>query len=415
MLAIIKYYLWLVKVKKTVVQTSKDLTSKLSMRKIILPVVLGLLVAGAMLYSNLTDVYFEQSTQGSYTWVDSNEDGQVQAGNEEEFTLVEVGAGGYDKITYKEVFSRINWYWYSWIWLLVSLIMVAVRDLGYMYRIRFLTDKQLSWRQSFEVIMLWEFSSALTPSVVGGSGVAIYLLHREGISVGRSSAVVMVTALLDELFYILMVPLIFVAVGTELLFPVSLEKEIFGIVLNTQGIFWVGYGFIVFLTLFILLAIIFFPRLFKFLLLKIFRIKFLQKWRYKVIQIGDDIINTSKELRGKNISYWLKAFIATLFSWTARYWVVNFLLLTVTPVGNHLLVYARQLVMWVIMLISPTPGGSGLAEVAFSGFLGDLIPIGLAGALALIWRLLSYYPYLFVGAFVLPRWLNRTAKNFKKK
>jgi len=70
--------------------------------------------------------------------------------------------------------------------------------------------------------------------------------------------------------------------------------------------------------------------------------------------------------------------------------------------------------MWVIMLISPTPGGSGLAEVAFSGFLGDLIPIGLAGALALIWRLLSYYPYLFVGAFVLPRWLNRTAKNFKK-
>ena len=395
------------------VESSRDLTNKLSVRKIILPVVLGLLVAGAMLYNNLTSVYFEQAVNGNYTWVDANDDGQVQTGDEEEFVFSETKSGDYNKITYKEVFSRINWHWYSWVWLLVSLIMVAVRDLGYMYRIRFLTDNQLSWRQSFDVIMLWEFASALTPQWVGGSGVAIYILHREGITVGRSSAVVMVTALLDELFYILMVPLIFIAVGTELLFPVSLEKEIFGVVLNTQGIFWVGYGFIVFLTLFILLAVIFFPRLFKFVLLKIFRIKFLQRWRYTVIQIGDDIINTSKELRGKKIGYWLKAFLATLFSWTARYWVVNFLLLTVTPVGNHLLVYARQLVMWVIMLISPTPGGSGLAEVAFSGFLADLIPLGLAGALALIWRLLSYYPYLFVGAFVLPRWLSRTAKNFK--
>jgi uncharacterized protein (TIRG00374 family) len=396
-----------------VVDSSKELTRKLSIRKILLPVLLGLLVAGYMLYNNVTEIRFEAFEGGSYVWQDTNEDGVAQLNDATEFVVVEQGTGAYQKISYKDVLSRINWHWHAWLWLFISLLMVVIRDLGYMFRIRFLTDYELSWRQSFDVIMLWEFASALTPSVVGGSGVAIYILNREGISVGRSSAIVMVTALLDELFFILMVPLIFVAVGTGLLFPVSLEKEIFGVVLNTQGVFWVGYGFIVCLTVFILLAIIFFPRLFKFLLLKIFRLKWLQKWRYKVIQIGDDIINTSKELRGKKPSYWIKAFVATLFSWTARYWVVNFLLLTVTPVGDHLLIYGRQLVMWVIMLISPTPGGSGLAEVAFSGFLSDFIPLGLAGALALIWRLLSYYPYLFLGAIVLPKWLNRTAKNKK--
>lgn len=395
------------------VDSSKELTRKLSIRKILLPVLLGLLVAGYMLYNNVTEIRFEAFEGGSYVWNDTNEDGVAQLNDATEFVVVEQGTGAYQKISYKDVLSRINWHWHAWLWLFISLLMVVIRDLGYMFRIRFLTDYELSWRQSFDVIMLWEFASALTPSVVGGSGVAIYILNREGISVGRSSAIVMVTALLDELFFILMVPLIFVAVGTGLLFPVSLEKEIFGVVLNTQGVFWVGYGFIVCLTVFILLAIIFFPRLFKFLLLKIFRLKWLQKWRYKVIQIGDDIINTSKELRGKKPSYWIKAFVATLFSWTARYWVVNFLLLTVTPVGDHLLIYGRQLVMWVIMLISPTPGGSGLAEVAFSGFLSDFIPLGLAGALALIWRLLSYYPYLFLGAIVLPKWLNRTAKNKK--
>ena len=32
------------------------------------------------------------------------------------------------------------------------------------------------------------------------------------------------------------------------------------------------------------------------------------------------------------------------------------------PVSDHLLLYARQLIMWVILLISPTPGGSGIAD-----------------------------------------------------
>ena len=53
----------------------------------------------------------------------------------------------------------------------------------------------------------------------------------------------------------------------------------------------------------------------------------MRRWRYDVIQIGDDIITTSKELKGKAANYWLKAFGATYVSWTARYLVVNFLIL----------------------------------------------------------------------------------------
>ena len=137
-----------------------------------------------------------------------------------------------------------------------------------------------------------------------------------------------------------------------------------------------------------------------------------------MIGVGDDIITTSEELKGKNTVWWAKAFASTYVSWTARYWVVNCLILAfanpanilVDGFGDHMLIYARQLVMWVIMLISPTPGGSGIAEFAFSGFLKDFIPLGLVGALALIWRLISYYPYLFVGALVLPRWIKATSQ-----
>ena len=63
------------------------------------------------------------------------------------------------------------------------------------------------------------------------------------------------------------------------------------------------------------------------------------------------------------------------------------------------------------MLVSPTPGGSGFAEFVFTRFLGEFLPVGPGkiGAvivmLALLWRLISYYPYLIIGVFIFPKWV----------
>jgi uncharacterized protein (TIRG00374 family) len=398
----------------------KDIVKKLSARKIILPVVLGLAVAAGLLYNNLTDLRYELVNEGecgNYTWVDENANGAVDLSREEEFELVDDCTGNYKQITYKDTLNSIDWTWYSSLWLLMALLAMAVRDLAYMYRIRVLTDNELNWRQSFHVIMLWEFASALTPSIVGGSGIAMFILHREKIKLGKSTAIVLVSALLDELFYITMVAIVLLAIGTGDLFPVNLQKTIFGTTFGTQGIFWIGYIFIFAMTTTILLGVFTAPRTLKYLLLQIFRLPLIRRWRYQVIEIGDDIITTSDELKGKPRIYWIKSFAATYASWTARYLVVNFLILAFVSFGesnrffiDQVIIYARQLVMWVIMLISPTPGSSGVAEFAFSGFLKEFIPIGLAGALALLWRLVSYYPYLFIGAIILPRWLRSTAK-----
>ena len=83
-----------------------------------------------------------------------------------------------------------------------------------------------------------------------------------------------------------------------------------------------------------------------------------------------------------------------------------------------LVVFARQLAMWSMMLVAPTPGGSGFAEYIFSNFLSDVIPVGAsiqvgtAAVIALLWRLVTYYPYLIMGVFILPKWLGRS---FRKK
>ena len=124
-------------------------------------------------------------------------------------------------------------------------------------------------------------------------------------------------------------------------------------------------------------------------------------------------MESSFELKKQPFLFWIKAFIATLLSWSSRYWVVNAILLAFYQVKDHFLIFARQLVTWIMMIISPTPGGSGFAEIILGRYISDSIPadpayIGsIALAIAIIWRIISYYPYLFIGASIVPGWIQR--------
>ncbi len=309
-----------------------------------------------------------------------------------------------------QVFRDVHWTWVTTFWIFIAILLMAVRHMAYMYRIRLLTDYQLSWRRSYQVIMLWEFASSITPSIVGGSAVALYIVNKEGISMGRTTAVVLITSLLDELFYIILVPVIIILVGYDKIFFRDADFAFFNTDIGMLGIFIAGYLFIILLQSIIVYGIFVNPRGVKWMLIKFSKLPFLRKWRKNAIDTGDQIIATSKELKGKSLLFWFKAFAATVFSWTARFWVVNAMILGFIAVNDHFLIYARQLVMWVIMLISPTPGSSGVAEFIFTDFLGEFIPAGLSPALALLWRLISYYPYIILGAIVLPGWIRRVYK-----
>src|SRR5665648_1279376 len=76
-----------------------------------------------------------------------------------------------------DVLSKLIFTWKSVFWLLIAWLCMVCRDLGYMIRIRILSANALSWRQTFKVIMLWEFTSAISPSTVGGTAFAVVFLH----------------------------------------------------------------------------------------------------------------------------------------------------------------------------------------------------------------------------------------------
>lgn len=313
--------------------------------------------------------------------------------------------------------KAVDWNATALFWLSMALLLFFVRDAAYVYRLRLLTEGKLSWRQAIQVIFIWEFASAATPSSAGGTPMAIYLLTKERISAGRSTAIVMLTIFIDELFFLIAVPLGFLLIGMETLVPANTAaSELVNDTLlrGLQGWFIVGFSIIFFYTILLGYGLFVNPLSVKRLLHKLFSTRLLKRWHKAAITTGTDIIIASGELRKKNVWFWAKAIMATLISWSARLLVVNCILMIFGGELDHLLVYFRQTVMWIIALVSPTPGGSGFAEIAYSAFLGDYSPKGLMGGVVLLWRLFTYYPYLFIGIILLQFWISRKFLKSKK-
>jgi uncharacterized membrane protein YbhN (UPF0104 family) len=61
-----------------------------------------------------------------------------------------------------------------------------------------------------------------------------------------------------------------------------------------------------------------------------------------------------------------------------------------------------------MMMVMPTPGGTGISEMIFMEYMKIFIPDGFVSLMTVIWRLFSYYPYLFIGAVILPGWIKKS-------
>jgi len=377
--------------------------------KVYLAIISGLIVTVFLIYSSLQATHFIKvpTNIGTHCWIDGNANHQLDANLEDDFRVCK--SGDYKKEQLSDLLKELNWTSTTFLWLALAVFCMFGRDLFYMIRIKLLTKHQLSWNASFYVILLWEFASALSPGVVGGASVAMFILNKENINLGRSTAIVMITALMDNLFFILLIPIVFLFVAPEVVFPThsSLDKSI-------AIVFWGGFS-VLFLVCFLLFLSIFIaPKTLGKLLLIICKLPFLKKFHPKVIQLDADIQTSSSVLKNESWKFWTFSFLATLGSWSCRYLVINCILAAFLPLtfSQHFFVLGKQLVLWLFMLVSPTPGGSGIAEFAFGELLGELSNSTLLIiALAVIWRLISYFPYLIIGAVILPKWLSRLSKS----
>lgn len=293
--------------------------------------------------------------------------------------------------------------------LIAAVIFVLGRDFGLSWRFRTITDGTLSWRRAFKVDIMCAFTSAITPSAVGGSALAIFYLNREGVDVGRATALTLTTLLLDELFFVVFCPVLMLLIPMSELFGTTADSIFLE---SISIIFWVVYAGIVAYTTLLFVGIIARPEWLEHVVLRLFSMRWLKRWYNPVSNMMANLRLTSAWVKTRGTRWWVNVFGATTLSWLSRYLVVNALFWGFVPAASAVLVFGRQFVVWVVLMVSPTPGGSGVSEWLFTNYYGDLMgDVSVALVLAMIWRVLSYYIYLIGGACLAPSYFTRKTKD----
>lgn len=285
----------------------------------------------------------------------------------------------------------------------LSLALIALfgRDFGLAWRFRALSECRLSWKSSAKVTMLCEFTSAITPTSVGGSALSMVFMNREGIKLGRATAITLTTLMLDEGFFMIFSPLLFLLIS---------PKELFGFAHGAAAhdlhiLFWIVYGVLCLITIILYIGIFKSPKTIALTLSKIFSLPVIRRWRKHIEELNANLISTSAELRDKPLKWWIAPLSATIISWLSRFAVVNALMLAFIPEADQLTVLGRQFIVWALLTFTPTPGGSGVSEMLFKTYYSDIVFGPIMMILAIIWRIFTYYIYLLIGFCMLPTFL----------
>lgn len=324
----------------------------------------------------------------------------------------------YDQFDLEE-WNAIKWTSHTSAWVGISLTMLVIRHLAYAMRLYILSEQDFSYKKCIELIFIWEFSSAVSPTSVGGSAVALFVLSQEKLSAGRTASLVFYTVVLDSAFFIFTLPILLAILGPMMIRP---GAETLADLSGWGTIFLLAYSFMALYALFIFWGLFISPTSVRKLLSVIARWRIMKRFRETVFAMGRDMVVASKHMRTKPFKWHAGAFLSTSVAWSFRFLLLSCLFIAFTDVGRDLFtqtaLYARLESMFVIIAFSPTPGGAGFVETLFNDFLDDFVAGNMTSALliATLWRGFTYYAYLLAGVIIIPNWIRGViARRAKEK
>ena len=314
-------------------------------------------------------------------------------------------------------FASLSWSKAIVVTLIVAILFLIARISFYAARLQLLSDHSFTFIKCIQLIFIWEFSSAVSPTNVGGSAVALFVISQEKIGAARTATIVIYTIVLDTLFFLLCVPLWLIIFGSHILGPGRDSFAGFG---GWEISLLVAYGLMFTYGSFFFYGLFYRPESLRKLSLWFSRIRWLKKYQSRFEALGKDITMTSRALSMKDWTYHLKAFFYTAGAWSSRFLLIITLIMGIAGTVTFdfaviIELFARIQTMFIMMAVSPTPGGAGLAEFLFGNLLTDFVPTTVSLIIATIWRSMAYYFFLIVGAIVIPQWLNTIIRQKKER
>ena len=240
-------------------------------------------------------------------------------------------------------------------------------------------------------------AGTITPGQAGGEPVRVHELYRAGVKIGDASAVVIMERVLD------------------------------GIILTVMGILLMilmtRYIESIFNPALILLVIIAWIFLISFLIIPVLAIKYPEKTKKILMKLInwlatrfsrfsnslqsiteradheiDNLFESMTHFTGKS---WKGLFFGGIV--TALFWISEFLVASVLMMGLGLGPFILesfffQILIAIIMMIPLTPGASGVTELSTSSLYALIIPSGMIGIFVILWRFVTFYLNIILGA-----------------
>jgi len=240
---------------------------------------------------------------------------------------------------------------------------------------------------AFKAILSGNFLTLITPFLAGGAPIVVYAVKQGGMNWGEATAVVVGGGIVAQS------ALVCLAIGSMVVL------RTLHVTVKWGSIFlWVVPAYACGLLAFSALAL---------------RADVVERWlrgllrnrkRPRLVALGRKFIRNLKDFRkslgalaSENLLHVTGAFACALL-----YFVLIFAIGPVALSGlgvdyPWMVVFALEVLVYVLSGITPTPGGSGTAELGTFVLLSQVAPLHTIGAFLVIWRLFTFYLNLLTG------------------
>ena len=311
-------------------------------------------------------------------------------------SLAALGVVGYftfDLSAFRRLLPQLN----PWL-LAAGVATVALRVFFGGWRLNYFARGKLGLHGGIRSQLAWDFFAYVTPSAIGGGPFAsVFIARDRNLPLGEATSVILFSMLVDQVWFALTMPALLVCAMYVDVLPPSL---------GAVGYWSIVLFFLGFVTWVLLFAYstLFRPQLLVRLVGRLFRLKWLRRFRARALAVMDDLQHRSAVLRTQPLAFYMKGFALTLLPWINRYLLSLFVIWSVYPSANGLLLFLRSAALHLGSLALPTPGGAGGVEGLYVLFFGPpLLPQSLVAPTLLVWRLLSYYLFIVIGIFITMR------------
>ncbi|MBK9257518.1 MAG: flippase-like domain-containing protein [Saprospiraceae bacterium] len=299
--------------------------------------------------------------------------------------------------TEKDILSQLGHI--QWPYFFLILILMVLPWMGYAFRVmmwsKFLGEN-LPFKDSLKIVITADVASALSPTAVGGAPFKAGLLINRGFSTGKVGFILTLGVLEDIVFYTS--GFVFATVYSVGLLNklVSTGKNF---IFDFQSFFiWILIAVILYITL---RKTGVYPQSWRLINMLPFKYKFTY---LKLIVKAKHSYGELKEcflyvLNAGKLRMLLS--ITVLFmQWFAKFSILLVILTALHIDFDTLQIYARQWMIWITMLLIPTPGASGGAEASFLLIFGKSIPSEIVNLIVSLWRFFTYYMILLTAVVV---------------